>query len=295
MGSFNDGRQHNVTIVLFDDNDQGFWYLDGVFVLYSDYPGAIVGGHLIELNDGQPQVNVKIYSKTTGFLSFYTTGSHLYTISGLVTSKYGNNTVVSNVVTVSGNLASENFNTISLDGSVQDTQGSLETVIATEAKEAQTGGLRRISRFNYPFDVRQEGTQANNLLQIKARVLYSREREEKWIPNDGEFFQIAWKNTIGSTAFYNRSVSVDMIEEDFSEKRLKSPFRILRPSEVIYNQTNDSVETFFITSPITGLCYNREAHAVDGTILSNTGEYKCAFSGGLDFCGSELCAYQYLF
>lgn len=295
------GKTSNVTIVLYDDNDQGFWYLDGVFVLYNDIKGATVGGELISVQDTGAIVNVKTSTKKAGFLSFYTKGEHFYTISGLVVSKYGNESVAT-TVTVHGKLDSENFNTISLDGSIQDTQGHLETVITTKVHHHSRQSLRsgakntqRVSRFYYPYDVRQEGAEKNHLLQIKANVLYSREREEKWLPEDGEFFQISWKNTIGSTAFYNRSAgseSYDELRDEVRDEHASTRwYNLMQPSDVIYNQTNDSVETFFITSPDVGLCYSRQMHAVDGTILSATGEFNCSFTGGVTFCGSELCNY----
>jgi hypothetical protein len=270
-GLFNNGQTHNITITISGDNKQGFWYLDGAFVLYNDQPGARIEGHLIQHVDAKPQVNVAASSKG-GFLSLYTTGEHDFFLLGMVISRWENGSTTT-MASVHGSLTYENFNTISLDGSIQETHGTLDAVITSEVQQETAG--KRVSRFRYPFDVYQEGTEKDNLLQIKANVQYSREREEQWFPFAGGFFEISWTNAIGSSAFYNRSADA------------------LEVSEVVYNETNASVETYTVTSPFVGLCYNRNANAANGTILLDTGRYNCSFPEGIIFCGFELCPYSY--
>lgn len=287
---FNDGNAHNITITIYDDNSKGFWYLDAVFVLYADYKDASVEGRLLKHVDSLPQVSVTV-NPQVGYLSLYTVADHSYTIAGVVVYNFGNYSK-STLVSIRGTLKSENFNTISLDGAVQDTEGSLETIITTTVEgSGRSNEGKRVSRFYYPYDVHQEGTDQNNLLQIKANVLYSREREEKWLPTAGKFFGVTWKNTIGSSAFYNRSSSSDDLSHEAPLKLGRQIVATSRVGDIIYNQTDDSVETFFITSPLLGLCYTSEAHAKDGHLLSQARTYNCSFPTGIDFCGAELCTY----
>eukprot|EP01127_Copromyxa_protea_P024014 TRINITY_DN9274_c0_g1_i1.p1 TRINITY_DN9274_c0_g1~~TRINITY_DN9274_c0_g1_i1.p1 ORF type:complete len:293 (-),score=49.85 TRINITY_DN9274_c0_g1_i1:47-925(-) len=274
-GILNDGKSHNITISVFGDNQKGFWYLDATFVLYNDQKGATIDGHLLKHVDEKPHVNVEV-SSSGDSLSLYTTAKRSYSFEGKILTTIGNVTTTT-VVSVHGDLNYENFNTISSDGSVQETSGFLETSITSEVQQHK----KQESRFYYPFNVFQSGTEKNGLLEIRANVLYSRERQEKFLPAaDGRFFEITWKNTISSTAFYNRSA-------DNSESPCTNDSEC---GDVIYAESNDSVETFVITSP-TGLCYNAEAHAVNGPTLSDSATYNCTFDKGMEFCGFELCPY----
>jgi len=276
LGLLNNGKMHNITVKVINNNKAGVWYLDPVLLLWTDRNHAKLTGHIV-FHRADP-VSVTTHSKNvTSHEVQYSTSArpHGLYVEGTLVAPDG---TVAQVCSLKTSVESSNRNT--LIG--EDTQITVATMQSqTEVRTKWLDSHRvlqalsvRHSESSSPISVHLESKQDNSTFEIDATVQIESSRREMGhvfkhsaslhMPLHGEY-DVAWTNRINSSAVYNRSLT----------------------NHTLINVMDGSSNEQFEISSQEAVCFNHSLTASNGNVTSDNGmgSYECKFS----FCGSEIC------
>lgn len=284
LGVLNDGKTHNISLTVRNNNNNGVWYLDPVLHAELDASATILTGALLQHTDTKPPIvvnwttrgNVKSHISTRGrrevkvlgsLLNPMTNASWNFQVDYSLSAFVDNNPIGADLQVTDGWMSSTSTST-KFDGKM----APLETIV---------------QKSRFPYYVYDMSAEDKTTFEIgPTKVTYGREVNlSLQVANDPPY-QLQVSRHIAATALYNRS---------------------LTNHSLVNKQQGTSEETSGLSAGTRRLCFSRELSAKNGFTTSqrNTsmtcdwqstpmGFYVC----GLAFCkhpdGMALTARSYL-
>jgi hypothetical protein len=235
----NHQKNHTITFKVFNNNDNGFWYLDASLLLIhgEDPTFQLVGSeNSVSVMDTRVKLNEKpIFSPSPSpEISFHTLASHYYHIEGQLS--YSNGMKVTRQV--SGRQLTINTNTLLNEGST--TRTIQNSTCITESKTIFYNGdiYEETTASHYPLYVEDYYGEDETTMDLAAVVAqgYNRVRQWSFQPagnnttrddypkknikehREAFFYEVSWSNQMFSNASYNRSLDHNtvFVQEDHS-------------------------------------------------------------------------------
>lgn len=300
LGLLYDGKVHNISITVFGNNAQGYWYLDAALLLNIDKSSnfnKIIGGYInkYKVDDVYVEVTRTILMPE---ITFTTTGKHNYYIEGVLLLLNGS-TIYNNI---NGNLKTINTNTIT-GTTLMNTKNYINCTIKSNNYQIDLLNNDKInintiiSTYNYPLFVNSYYAQNSTTFDMSDFVKNTFQRSKTWankiqsiddiksihninINNDDKnnlneynsYFTISWENSIHSNATYNRSL--DQTEVYIESDNSYGKYEIFTSNSVNECKTK---------------CYLRNVKADNGYIIYDEIQGSCNLPIGMYICGYEIC------
>eukprot|EP00927_Polykrikos_kofoidii_P082114 TRINITY_DN8074_c0_g1_i2.p1 TRINITY_DN8074_c0_g1~~TRINITY_DN8074_c0_g1_i2.p1 ORF type:complete len:634 (-),score=47.80 TRINITY_DN8074_c0_g1_i2:120-2021(-) len=277
VGLLNDGRTHNISVSVQNNNEKGVWYLDGVF--YADLEPAVdvLAGVLLRHTDSGPVVNVN-RSCNGGLACAITSGHREVKVTGALINRQSSTTTVFSSDYV---LHAFNNNT-EVTNSIEVTSGWMHSKVTSEHWDADALNAKPtavVSEAWFPYYVYDESTQDATTFEIgPTSVNYSRAVNIS-VYEDGEAaYALQIFSSIDATALYNRTLV----------------------SRVV-NKANGTSEALSIlqagvlpASPLKSCFFGRLTAANGLTVTNRTQPETCHWHDapwGLYACGLSFCSH----
>jgi len=205
LGVLNDGKTHNISLTVRNNNNNGVWYLDPVLHAELDPSATVLTGALLQHTDTKPAIvvkwtnhgNVKSHISTQGKREVKVLGSLLnpktkaswnfqvdYSLSAFV----DNNPIGANLQVTDGWMRSTSTST-KFDGKMTP----LETIM---------------QKSWFPYYVYDKSAEDKTTFEIgPTKVTYRRETTLSLQVGNAPWYPLYVSRNIGATALYNRSLS----------------------------------------------------------------------------------------
>jgi hypothetical protein len=295
LGLLYDGKDHNISITVFGNNDQGYWYLDAALLLsIDDSVNKFIGGYINKYIADDVYVNVTRNETKPTEITFTTIGSHSYYIEGVLLLSNGSS-IYNNI---NGNLKTINTNTIT-GTTLMKTKNNINCKIKSNNYQVDILNSDKInintiiSTYNYPLYVNSYYAQNSTTFDMSDFVRNTYKRSKTLgnsiksildvtydhninnyddVDEFSSYFTIAWDNSINSNATYNRSL--DQTEVYIESDNSYENFEIITNNNVNECKSN---------------CYLRNIKSNNGYIIYDEMQGSCNLPIGMYICGYEVC------